>query len=170
MPPPQPLLQRINTTMHLAKAGRTIRPLLVLGNDHKQAQRLVLGGAAEHNRRLVRFDHPIAPATRGALWLVAREMSPSIGDKPKPLEDAFPIAGAAAARARMPLLCIAPNLQFWAREDLRDLGRGLNVCHMRSHPVVFVGFGDRDLPYAFQNAYIFANELFEQTTHYRQLA
>lgn len=162
-----PLAQRIKVALHTAAVGRSVKPLLVLGNDGTYAQRTVLAGAAEHQRRLVRFDHPLAPAARGALWLVAREMVPSVGSKPNTLAAAFPAAGVMAKSTGRPLLCLAPALDQWSSKDLRDLAHGLYACTNRSLPVVFVGFAGPRFATQMQEGYIFSDTLFDTTVFIR---
>lgn len=130
----------------LPGVSKSKKPVIVLTNDTKYAQRAVLGASSELRRRLVRFDHPVAPISRGKLWLVVQEIDEQRSEEPKTLSHALIRAGATAKAKSTPILCLAPNLDRWPMEDLRDLARGLQHCSHHALPILFTGFA----PPAFQ--------------------
>lgn len=148
----------------MAKAGqrRGVKPLIVSSNSTNDAMRFVLAGASEVPRRLVRFDHPLAPAARGALWLAMQDMSQTPpGAKPKTLHDAFPAAGRMARMDNRTIMCVAPNLHTWSCDDLRDLILGLYVAHQNNLPVCFVGVGAKGIKERLNQRHPFSDALFD---------
>ena len=144
-------------------------PLILTTNDLAHAQRVINGAASEHFRRIVRFNHPVAPVARGRLWLATRESDSSASQEPKTLTQAFHIAGMSARRIGRPILCLAPSLHDWKSEDLRDLIYGVREAREKRLPIFFVGFCARGFAEKMQENYYFARTTFQFMTLNRVL-